>query len=367
MIDTVVLKISKEQVSFSDIPTIVCGNWELQSKTRNYDKYIKNSMKNESEYFPRLTLYKRGNREDYNTSIKIEFSVPKLLYHNNLDEVSDRDFPEVLRVLRKKLDEMGLIVSIETLKNAQITTVHYSKNIKIESGYTANYIINELNKINASKSFDITRAKYVNDGQSFTCHNQSHAFIVYDKVADLAKTSKKAIDKDQSLFQMSLFDQLPKKTEILRLEIRIIKIPKLNQLLKKLNFKENPSFEQVFSEKLSQKIVWHYWETIIKLNAPLLFCHALQNKEILAMLLQNVAKLKQSIYLAGLFILAKENNGLRELRSIAKASNQRSLYRMMADYKDMQKYLIKLNPRDWFFEIDRQLQKYNTIKINQFE
>ena len=73
------------------------------------------------------------------------------------------------------------------------------------------------------KSFDFTKARYMNDGESLVAHTSSHEMILYDKVADIKKGPKRAIDRDQTLYQISFFDEIPKSEllEILRMEIRL--------------------------------------------------------------------------------------------------------------------------------------------------
>jgi len=59
-------------------------------------------------YKPRLTITKRINRErNFEIPLKIEFSIPKLLYGNNFDEVTDADFPAVIQKLKTVLKDMG--------------------------------------------------------------------------------------------------------------------------------------------------------------------------------------------------------------------------------------------------------------------
>ena len=46
-------------------------------------------------YKPRLTVTKRINRAgNFEIPLKIEFSIPKLLYGNNFDELTNTDFPQ---------------------------------------------------------------------------------------------------------------------------------------------------------------------------------------------------------------------------------------------------------------------------------
>jgi len=318
-------------------------------------------------YFPRLTGYKRKNFAQ-ETNIRIEFSAPKLLYLNNLDELEKKDFPQVVSTLQARLRDMGLVVSQETIKEAAVSTVHFSKNIQLEDGYTASHIISEINKINLRKSFDFARARYINDGQSLYAHTKSHQLVIYDKVADLAKGKNRAIDKEQTPYQQSLFKELSKKKEffeVLRFEVRLSNKQKVNGVLGRLGYSKNPTFKEVFNLEMSQKVVVHYWQTLIKERNLGLFSISLSLKDSLRTLYlaNKELKPKQAIYLLGLFMLAKDENGMRELRSIvSKNCHQQSWYRLTKDVQLASELITKNRVRDWVVQIDNKLAEYEPYK-----
>ena len=103
-------------------------------------------------------------------------------------------------------------------------TVHYSKNIELNDGYTSRYVINELNKIDVNKRFDFEKTRYPNDGVSVVAHTKAHEYIIYDKIADLEKKKKRAIDKVRTSKQQSLFadfEKLERPREDYPLRIRL--------------------------------------------------------------------------------------------------------------------------------------------------
>ena len=370
MIDTICLLIPKSKIRSVDSQKYNVPLWHLHSRTAQYDKYIKNPPKRpvgDEAYFPRLTGYKRKNFAQ-ETNIRIEFSAPKLLYLNNLDELEKKDFPQVVSTLQARLRDMGLVVSQETIKEAAVSTVHFSKNIQLEDGYTASHIISEINKINLRKSFDFARARYINDGQSLYAHTKSHQLVIYDKVADLAKGKNRAIDKEQTPYQQSLFKELSKKKEffeVLRFEVRLSNKQKVNGVLGRLGYSKNPTFKEVFNLEMSQKVVVHYWQTLIKERNLGLFSISLSLKDSLRTLYlaNKELKPKQAIYLLGLFMLAKDENGMRELRSIvSKNCHQQSWYRLTKDVQLASELITKNRVRDWVVQIDNKLAEYEPYK-----
>ena len=372
MIDTIILSIPKDKIISIDMTANGVDPWDLHSKYQGYEKYIRNASNKDKEsglYFPRLTGIKRnfGKQGKLDQSVKIEFSAPKLLYLNNLDELEEKDFGQIISALENRLRRMGVIVSEQTLKEASVSAVHYSKNVILANGYTCQYVLSELGKINLNKRFDLTRARYMNDGQSIALYTISHSLVFYDKIADIAKPEKRAIDKEQNPFQYSLFSQLNKKAEILRLEIRLSKKQKLNSLFEKLGYQKNPTFEDVFRIDKSLAVIKHYWSTMIKDSAVSLFAFSPTTKDLLKQILlaDKTLKLKQVLYFVGLIQVAKEGNGMRETRAIlAKYSDDRSWYRAVKDYREINSKLANIKPRDWLDQVERQLADYIPYRLS---
>ncbi len=367
MIDTICLLIPKANMSYLS----GVSSWELYSKTSQYEKYVRNpsvAEKKTGKYFPRLTGYRRKFSQD---AVRIEFSAPKLLYQNNLDELEEKDFSEIIEVLQERLKIMGVRVFKVVLQNASVSSVHFSKNILLKDGYTANYLISEMNKVDLRKSFDFAKARYINDGQSLYAHTTAHQLIIYDKIADLNKGKKRAIDKEQTTYQRSLFDELYKKEEmqeIIRFEVRINHKQKLNKLLQSLGYEKNPTFKQIFNTKMSKEIVGSYWKKLIKERNLGLFSISLSLKDILQTLFLADKKLKpkQAVYLLGLFLLAKDENGMRQLRTIiTKRSRDRTWYRITKDLKQSSELITKNRIRDWVSQIDEALENYKPYKTKK--
>lgn len=370
MIDTVCLLIPRNEIMFAE----GTSSWELYSQTEQYNRFIRNPSKAEKDtgkYFPRLTSYKQKFGQD--ASVRIEFSAPKLLYHNNLDELEDTNFSKVVETLRDRLKRMGVLVTKSVIETASVSSVHFSRNIELKNGYTASYLISEMNKVDLRKSFDFAKTRFMNDGQSLYAHTTSHQMVIYDKMADLKKDTKRAIDKTQTPYQRSLSTALHqgnKKPEILRFEIRLAKKQKMNKVLMDLGYEKNPTFKYVFNAEMSQKVVYQYWQNIILNRSKGLFTPELSIKEILQVmfLVDHELKPKKAIYLLGLYMLARDEQGMRQLRSIVtKRVHDRTWYRMVADMDYASDLITKNNLRDWVIEIDTELINYKAYKTKKYE
>lgn len=375
MIDTVCLLVPKDKVTVLDLSQQGVPTWNLHSDTDQYKKFVKNPSKRDLDsglYFPRLTGYKRKSFAQ-EANVRIEFSAPKLLYLNNLEELENKDFRSVLETLQDRLRTMGIVITLDVLSRASVSSVHFSKNIQLEDGYTVNHLISEIGKVNLRKTFDFSSTRYINDGQSLYAHATTHQLVIYDKIADLGKDKKRAIDKDQPVYQRSLFAELKQEKEmqeILRIEIRLSRKQKLNQMLEKLGYSKNPTFKDVFNVEMSRKIVTDYWEKIIAEQNLGLFSITLSPKDFLRMIyLANKAiKPKNAIYLVGLYVLSKDEKGMRELRSIiSKGSHQRTWYRTAGDLRGVSKLITKNKLRGWVTQIDKKLESYKPYKIKEHE
>lgn len=370
MIDTVCLIIPRSDLVFLDDPNNVLPQWNLQSRTQSHSKYVRNPSKPEKEtglYFPRLTSY--DPRFGQPPSVKIEFSVPKLIFNNNLEELSDTDFTEVINELQNRLLRMGMQVSKKILASAPVTTVHFSKNIQLTDGYTSSYVISALSKIDLRKSFDFAQKHFINNGQSLQAHTRSHELVIYDKIADLAKLKKRAIDKDQTSQQLSLFNSLQKQNaslEILRIEIRICNKRKLNSVFKRLKLAHNPTFRDVFSSRVAVLVLNDYWDLTIKAGQLALFSIDQTPKDHLREMCRGDPKIKpkQMIYQVGLLALSKDANGLRELRSILERhANDRTWYRIKNDFKVISEKIFPNQLRSWLICVEKQLKTYKPLAI----
>jgi len=144
----------------------------------------------------------------------------------------------------------------------------------------------------------------------------------------------------------------------------------MNKVIKDLGYEKNPTFRQIFNTEMSKKVVLDYWNKLIKQRNLGLFSISISIKDILQTLFLADKKLKpkQAIYLLGLFMLAKDENGMRQLRTIlSKRANDRTWYRIAKDMKQASELITKNKLRDWIIQIDKTLEDYKPYKIKNYE
>lgn len=370
MIDTVVLHIPREKVfEISDLKGV--QPWELHSSTGTYKKYTKNPPRGLKDgiYRPKITGMDRKIAVGRTSSfLRIEFSVAKMLFNNNLQEPTEADFQRVVDRLSDRLLECGLIVKKLDLINALVYTIHPAKNIILTDTYTASLVIKELSKINLNKKFDMDKARFRNDGQSLQGYTKFHSVVFYDKIADLAKGKKRAIDKDQTSRQLSLLAAIKKDSpslEVLRFEVRICRKQKLDAVLRKLGFQPNATFKDIFKKDVCQKIVRHYWDTLVKGENLFLFGLLEGPQTLLKKIIakENKTKPKEAVVLVGLHALCKDDGGIRGLRHILeKHTKQRNWYRFSNSIKRLNRLQDKKAVHGWVRQIESAIDRFEPIR-----
>lgn len=320
-------------------------------------------------YKPRLTLTKRMNGyRNYEITLKIEFSLPKLIFGDNFNELENKDFEAIIEKLHLILKDMGVMVFRVKLEEAMVSAVHYSKNIPLTDGSTPYQYIKKITEANIKLSLDVNQTDFRNDGHSYKWHCNSYEVTFYDKLKDLrtAKVSeKRAVECDNSI-QLSLFNTQPisKPFEVLRMEVRLNTRQKIRKMLKDIGYDIEPTFKSVFNSDISQKILQCYLYEIESRRPPLLDYQNNKPKELLADLITNNPKLglKRTLQLFGLK-QALEKVGMREIRVMFSKYSDRSWYRLVADTNKVRLPIAK----DIFGVIRDHLTTFEPLKLVDFQ
>lgn len=279
MLDTVDIKIIHPEFKVIN-PTLFTPAFVIENSNSNYQygyhrfrKYKQNPTaqdKRNDIYSPRLTAYQRFKENVSTYDLHIEFSIPKLLFGNSVQELEDDNFKTVISLLKMRLIRMGIEVSEKAINEAIVVKAHFGKNIPLSHPLTAQDAISGLYKADLGKSKDINIRHYGNDGQALYFYASSANIIFYDKLRDIATPKNKAMDKIKLKQEKQLLQEIDKneQPEILRFEVRLTKQQSLNAFLSKvldLRIKKI-TFEEIFNKELCQKVLIAHWEDI--LNRP---------------------------------------------------------------------------------------------------
>lgn len=334
---------------------------------------VQNPTKSELEqgiYKPRLTITKRKSYAGYAITLRIEFSIPKLLFGNNFDELQPSDFEKILDILQRKLGAMGVSISKDVLRMAQVSAIHYGKNIALTDYSTCTMITSELAKINLSKRLDLSKTDYRNEGHIIRYHSNNFELAFYDKLKDLeqSKISEKRAFESENQIQADLFNRAdyPKQLEVLRMEVRLGNRIKIKSTLGKLGIKAELNFCELFSADISQKILRHFWQESTKDMHLLAFSNFKPEDLIEAMIAESKGKEKPAKLLQKLGALTLiKSIGLRGAKVLLeKQSTARTWQRLKKELEGLEtassmKYSAIRN-------VDAAIAEFSPIKLKAF-
>ena len=299
MIDTVALKIDKMMSDFSDPwnhpaweveNPFMFNNSDVENFTgSNWHKWNNPSDKQQlKDYYPQVEIH---NFYGYNACycLFVKFSVPKLIYGNNLLEVTDTQFQTVCKTLQTKLKTMGIKVDINAIYTAKVEQVHYGKNI-ICSGVPVELVLERLAAGKPKKEhLDVQKVSFRN-GRQLTFHNKTREICFYDKYKEILSYSKKL----KELHKLIWLFKRPDLKNILRIEVRLNKKSSFDR-----NFKTTKlTFKDVYSENRAKNIITKYWDAIyesVKFIPPT--CYA---PEYQLLILQQTGVLGKDLLMVGL-------------------------------------------------------------------
>lgn len=375
MIDTVVLLLDKPDFIISkpkrfnpSAEGLILKPYYPKSN-QGYFKCVNNPKKREIVrygYLPRLTLVARNNKEKFLLQLRIEFSAPKILYSNNFDELTGDNFYELIAELKEKLKIMGVIITEDKLIDANISSIHYSKNIILDKYTKCSYILNELKKVNLNKILDLSSSDYRNYGHSVRYHANSYEIIFYDKVKDFDRSrvsEKRSIEKD-NFSQLDLFNKIPydSKINVLRMEIRLNNKRVIKNMLNKINMHLEPTFHNLFNTQISKGILIHYFNLIWE-NWHI-DCKPNSKAEDLFMEIERLEhyKPKKIINLIGTLALV-DSIGFQGLRNLLSTMSNRTWQRTKSEIMDLE--LESTTNYRLFQHILSDLDKFESIKKSE--
>lgn len=212
-------------------------------------------------YFPRITFSRTAFQvDDSSTNFKIECSLPKILFNNNVYELRESDLENLLQMLQEKLNRLGLFIEVDILRNAFISRIDYAKNILLPGN--CSIFLHWVSKADLHSSLGRKQTDYTPGGSSFKSYTKRHHILAYDKVAEVVKSfycENRSVTND-NYCQRALFNQLQEaNSQIFRLEVAFLKRAKLKDLCASLNIEMGQGrLSQLFNENISKTILQHY-------------------------------------------------------------------------------------------------------------
>jgi len=333
-------------------------------------KHIQNPSKNDYRmgiYKPRLTIIRRKTRNGVESPLIIEFSVPKLIFKNNIDELEEDDFEKIIKILKLLLLDMGIKVEKEILEKASISAIHFSKNIIFKNFNTISMILDAFSKIDVSKKYDFTKTNFKNNGHALTIYSKTNSIIIYDKIKDLLKTSSKSIDKDNTIYEKDLkerFNSWRKPLEILRIEVRLCNKKKVREILLKVGFVEEINFKNIFKKKLAKNIIKFYLKMFYEDKSFILNMIDLNPQEIFSELLKKNKSCKTSLSIVGAMTLIEEY-GMNGLRKIIESKFSNKTWSRLKKDLEVLRMLKNGNTISYINHINSEIDNFESVIIKK--
>ena len=222
------------------------------------------------EYLPRVEIFEAltEDRKDIRYILKIEFSAPKLLFWNSLQEVGENDKQRVCLCLKSILENLGVVVSVETIENAIVSAVHACKNIPLPKIIRMREVIKELVKIDISKAFDVSDKQDKKGARILNIHSGTIDWSIYDKISDSLRPKNKRSDKKRIDHERAVIEQYNlQNREVFRYEYRIKKTQTIKRDINKLlnrDPKTQVIFKDLFTPNLLKTMVLNSWHSIVE-------------------------------------------------------------------------------------------------------
>ena len=322
-------------------------------------------------YKPRLTITKRIRKGGYVYPLRVEFSIPKLIFSNNFDEIQESDFNLTIDTLKVRLKEMAILVKKDDLVNAKVSAIHYSKNIALTNYTSTSMVLNELTKINLTKRLDLDKTSFRNEGQVIHYHANSFEVAIYDKIKDLeqAKVSEKRSTEKNNQIQLNLFDKNPtvKPFEVIRIEIRLNNRSKIKSLLKSLKMTTVPTFINLYSNMLSKNIILYFWKEIEE-SSQILSIDTDKPSELFRTIIKNntgIRNTKTLKILATIFLV--QEIGFRNTRNLFDTNykSNKFWYNLIKELKETRLPMNgKYNPIE---EVSRSIKEFKPLKLKYYQ
>jgi hypothetical protein len=384
-IDTIVLTLEAHEFvllkpwMFTPHANEVLGSSPTRMGKGKYNSAKRNPTKEdnaEAGYLPYITVYKAARAGGYVKAMRIQFSAPKILVGNNFDEIDEADFENVSQKVFDGLRYYGirLFGGIDTLRNAKVTTVHYSKNFPLTNYMSTRQAVAELRRCDVNSWRDVSNSEYmeasadINNGHGYKTHSKYHELAFYDKIAEYKKGKRgtPVFDKDSQV-QLNMFDDNTMlHYEVLRMEARLNSAKRIKAELARADVAVTElTFKNLFSENISKRVLLQHLADFAATYPKIADAEAETAYQLLAELSfknpsRNISTIVNAI---GLQTLAKEK-GVRAVKDLVGTKKAASLARLGKKVNMELKYSAK--KAEVFELLEEQLNRFEPVSIKDF-
>lgn len=242
------------------------GSYKLNNTQQfkpNYIGFTRTATKQEKHdgfYCPKVTIHKLTG------SCTIEFSLPKLFFGNNLQELCLKDCRLLVKSLQLRLLLFGIGVDEETLLAADLYRVDFGKNFDLTPLCTVPEALYMLNRCIGFGRKSIYQIQYQNGGRALRLQNASTDLLLYDKLHSyemVGMSGKMSVETDHYC-QKPLYEILNVSGKsVLRIEKRFANRRAVKRLFALYGI-ISPTFGDIFNPKIGRDIITTEWQMLVK-------------------------------------------------------------------------------------------------------
>ena len=221
-------------------------------------------------YLPKVDIFEvlSKSRDAVQYILRAEFSVPKLLYRNSLQEVSEQDLEKVISAFKKALGGVGIVIDGDAVANARLSAVSVCKNVLLPRNIRMQEALTELQRVDISKVVDVTLKEEKNGGRWLHIYSGTVERVFYDKVADAMRPKVKRKDKGQINHERAVIERYGlQNREVFRYEYRV---KKAQTVMREVNTalgrapKTFVAFKDIFTPNLCKTLILKSWHGLIQ-------------------------------------------------------------------------------------------------------
>ena len=198
--------------------------------------------------------------------LRVEFSAPKLLYGNNLVELSEDDFPKLVDKLAEKLALMGILVDKSIIESSTVVKLHSGKNIDLTGKISCMTLTSVLQTIPVPKNLDTSYTKFKNGGEAYMIHTSDYELSVYDKLCELQKSGSKVLENvDGMVKEVDLSESIINKgiKRIVRYEYRLNTKEAIKKVFAAAKIESDLTLKDVFKADIARRMNLYAWDKYI--------------------------------------------------------------------------------------------------------
>ncbi len=192
--------------------------------------------------------------------LRIDMSVPRLLFGNTLEEADETCFDSVIYKIQRQAMYKNISIPTASIENALPYYVEIGKNMPISTKHCSLAMLSRLGNCLAQRTNRVGKVKYYSDigreGLKVSVWCPKREVYFYDKTAKELCHGGKHNMGNQEMFEWMLNEGW----NVIRYEVKFENSDTVNREL--MRFNTVPTFKNLWNARLVQAILLDYWDKL---------------------------------------------------------------------------------------------------------